>query len=377
MGRDRLGDDLPPDEINILQGGRNYGWPYCYGKQVVDTQFENNEMSLSRCQSSVPAHIDLPAHSAPLGLAFIPEEGWPEEYRLDLLVAYHGSWNRTEPTGYKISRIKLDQQGNFQGEEDFISGWLTPDGGALGRPVDLLALPGGILYISDDKAGVVYRVGVRSDVTISNFSECVAAGYPILESYPRQCREAGGRFFVEVVTPDVSDLIRVFTPVAEAEIANPLVVEGEARGTWFFEGSFPVSLLDESGQTIAQGIASTQGEWMTSEFVPFRAVLNFETPENNFRGTLVLKKDNPSGLSEHDSEIRVSVRFPVTPQTSGNTCFVTGCSNQVCADEQTVTDCAFREEYICYQKAKCERQQNGQCGWTETRELVQCLSQFE
>ena len=113
-----------------------------------------------------------PAHSAPLGLAFIPAEGiislaaatknlpstlWPEEYQGDLLVAYHGSWNRSEPTGYKVVRMKLNTQGEYEGTDDFITGWLAEDG-ALGRPVDLLFDGKGTLYISDDKAGVIYRV---------------------------------------------------------------------------------------------------------------------------------------------------------------------------------------------------------------------------
>ena len=127
------------------------------------------------CKTTVPSSIDLPAHSAPLGLAFIPaplsgvdgdaqppKGGWPKEYEGDLLVAFHGSWNRSEPTGYKIVRIKLDAQGNppagGEGMEDFISGWLQSDGTTLGRPVDILIQPGGVLYISDDKAGVIYKV---------------------------------------------------------------------------------------------------------------------------------------------------------------------------------------------------------------------------
>ena len=100
--------------------------------------------------STIPAFIDIPAHSAPLGLAFFPKE-WPEEFRHDLLVAYHGSWNRTESTGYKVVRHRLDSAGNPVDAEDFITGWLTP-AGALGRPVDILISPGGVIYISDDHA---------------------------------------------------------------------------------------------------------------------------------------------------------------------------------------------------------------------------------
>lgn len=173
MGRDYLGDDLPPDEINIIERGdtdppgppSHYGWPWCYGKNVHDSVFDPEGEKKSFCEEeALSSYIDLPAHSSPLGLAFIPEEGWPEEYWYDLLVAYHGSWNKTEPTGYKIVRIPLDEEGNPEGEpQDFISGWLQSDGSALGRPVDLLVQPGGVLYVTDDKAGVVYRVTYQGE----------------------------------------------------------------------------------------------------------------------------------------------------------------------------------------------------------------------
>lgn len=112
-----------------------------------------------------PSAIDIPAHSAPLGLTFIPRAesrgAWPEEYWGDLLVAYHGSWNRSEPTGYKVVRMKLDDNGRYLGTEDFITGWLTQSGEVLGRPVDLTFDDDGALYVSDDKAGVIYKVEYR------------------------------------------------------------------------------------------------------------------------------------------------------------------------------------------------------------------------
>lgn len=160
MGRDLLGDDIPPDEINILKERGNYGWPICYGNNVHDTDFDKNVYIRNPCEEpfETPAFINIPAHSAPLGLAFVPEEGWPEEYRHNMLVAYHGSWNRSVPTGYKIVRVKLDANENFKGVEDFITGWLTKDNLAFGRPVDILALPGGTMFVSDDKAGVIYLI---------------------------------------------------------------------------------------------------------------------------------------------------------------------------------------------------------------------------
>ena len=154
MGRDRLGDDLPPDEINILGQGDHYGWPYCYGQNVKDEEFKNEE----GCEDKIPSYIDLQAHSAPLGLAFVPEEGWPEAYWNDLLVAYHGSWNRTVPTGYKIMHIELDDEGNEVSRGAFVEGWLAENGDVFGRPVDVEVLPGGTMYITDDHKGAVYRL---------------------------------------------------------------------------------------------------------------------------------------------------------------------------------------------------------------------------
>jgi len=162
MGRDWRGDDLPPDEINIIEQGRNYGWPFCYGKDVHDMDFDPSKTNPCHEPETVPSYIDIPAHSAPLGLAFFPEEGWPKEFLNDLLVAYHGSWNRRIPTGYKIVRYRLDREGRYLGVEDFITGWLTKDTMALGRPVDIMIRPGGTIFVSDDKAGVIYRISRKN-----------------------------------------------------------------------------------------------------------------------------------------------------------------------------------------------------------------------
>lgn len=178
MGRDLLGDNLPPDEINILDPKKkettNYGWPNCYGKNIHDDKFDTNVYIRNPCMEpfETPSYIDLPAHSAPLGLTFIPADSkWPPQYWNNLLVAYHGSWNRSEPTGYKIVRYHLNEKGEYAGvaattvpqEENFISGWLTEKEQALGRPVDLLATKEGVLYVSDDKAGLVYKVEYKGN----------------------------------------------------------------------------------------------------------------------------------------------------------------------------------------------------------------------
>lgn len=167
MGRDSLGDDIPPDEINIIAPGKDYGWPYCYGQNVHDDVFDTKTYIRNPCMEpfEVPSLIDLPAHSAPLGIAFVPDD-WnknvgnaaTDNFTGNLLVAFHGSWNRTTPTGYKIARIAFDSNGKEVSVTDFISGWLTTDGGKLGRPVALVFGPDNALYISDDSTGNVYRV---------------------------------------------------------------------------------------------------------------------------------------------------------------------------------------------------------------------------
>lgn len=151
-GRDFLGDNLPPDEINIIRDSKNYGWPYCYGKKIVDPEHNNTTF----CPTTEPSVHNLQAHSAPLGLRFITGSQF-STWAGDLLVTRHGSWNRSQPVGYDI--VRLDVEGNTViGEYPFITGWLTAKNEKLGRPVDVIFGPDGALYISDDKVNMVYRV---------------------------------------------------------------------------------------------------------------------------------------------------------------------------------------------------------------------------
>lgn len=154
MGRDYLGDELPPEEINIIGDGKDYGWPYCYGNKIHDDNFDTK--GVNTCDGTEAAMYTFCAHCAPLGLIFIQSEQFPNKWQGDLLVSYHGSWNRSSPIGYKV--VKLNVEGDrILGEDDFITGFIK-DGQVLGRPVDLIFDRQGSLYISDDKAGVIYKV---------------------------------------------------------------------------------------------------------------------------------------------------------------------------------------------------------------------------
>ncbi len=158
-GRDFLGEDLPPDEINLVEEGKNYGWPICYGKNIHDTDFDKNVYIRNPCMEpfEMPSLIDLQAHSAPLGLAFYYGDSFPKEYRGNLFVAYHGSWNRKIPTGYKIVSIDMN---NFT-VRDFATGWLSGSN-VRGRPVDIIVADDGSLFVSDDNAGKIYRIYYKS-----------------------------------------------------------------------------------------------------------------------------------------------------------------------------------------------------------------------
>src|SRR3972149_3602919 len=151
-GRDWLGDDLPPEELNRIKGGSDYGWPYCYGDRIPDPDYG----SLERCKGTVAPEVKMQAHSAPLGIGFGYGLKFGYEYEDALYIAFHGSWNRDVPTGYKLVAIPFrDGRPASDSPFDFITGWLV-EGGAWGRPVFPLVGPDGALYLSDDRAGAVY-----------------------------------------------------------------------------------------------------------------------------------------------------------------------------------------------------------------------------
>lgn len=154
-GRDMMGDDLPPETVYILKEGADYGWPRCHNGRIEDPDFGYP----GACEGVEPPLVEMQAHSAPLGMVFYTAGAFPPEYRGDLFIAFHGSWNRSVPTGYKIVRLPLDGSTPAGEVEDFAVGWLNEATGvASGRPVGLAVGPEGALYVSDDKGGFIYRI---------------------------------------------------------------------------------------------------------------------------------------------------------------------------------------------------------------------------
>lgn len=190
------------------------------------------------------------------------------------------------------------------------------------------AIVAGVVVLGVIMFGFLYYSKRQNNYSaITNFSECKQAGYPIMESYPERCQTPDGRQFVNEVsttTPPAStttppmtgkeNLIRVTSLNSNQVVTSPLTVGGVARGYWYFEASFPVELRDGNGKILAQGPATARSDWMTEEFVPFSITLTFAQP-TTATGTLILRKDNPSGLPENDDELRIPVRFSTSERS--------------------------------------------------------------
>ena len=152
-GRDWLGDDQPPDELNHApQPGLHFGFPFCHGGDLHDPELGRK----GTCSDARPPAQKLGPHVASLGMTFYTGEAWPEQYRHQIFIAEHGSWNRREEIGYRVSMVRLEA-GRAAGYETFAEGWFR-DGHLVGRPVDLLVLPDGSMLVSDDNGGRIYRI---------------------------------------------------------------------------------------------------------------------------------------------------------------------------------------------------------------------------
>jgi hypothetical protein len=141
---------------------------------------------------------------------------------------------------------------------------------------------------------------------ITDFHTCSEAGFPVLETFPAQCRTSDGRTFVEDINENAEVVLS--TPTRDALVTSPLSVSGKAKGGWFFEANIPVTLKDANGKVLAQKGAQATEPWQTPEFVNFSTVLEFTTPTTT-TGILLVEKDNPSGLPENSGSYAIPVRF--------------------------------------------------------------------
>lgn len=149
-------DNLPPDELDLITSGADFGWPRCYPDPKTAKRDPNPEYPSADCKKTVPAAFDFQAHSAPLGLVFYGKTQFPAVYRGGAFVAFHGSWNRSVPTGAKVVFVHFTD-GRPTGVSDFATGWLK-DGQYDGRPAGLAVDARGALYVSDDQGGTIYRI---------------------------------------------------------------------------------------------------------------------------------------------------------------------------------------------------------------------------
>lgn len=156
-GRDLLGDNIPPDELNRVDTiGAHFGYPYCHAGSIIDPQFGKGK----NCADYIPPQEKLSPHAAALGMKFYTATMFPEDYQNKVFIAEHGSWNRSEKIGYRVTQVTIDEDGNAKDYGVFADGWLQGEK-VTGRPVDVLVYTDGSLLVSDDLAGAIYRISYQ------------------------------------------------------------------------------------------------------------------------------------------------------------------------------------------------------------------------
>jgi hypothetical protein len=174
---------------------------------------------------------------------------------------------------------------------------------------------GGVGWYFRDQILMALNIAPISNTSIpsvTNFDDCVKAGNPVLESYPAQCKTKSGQTFTENIGNELelTDLIQITKPRPNEVASSPIIITGQARGNWFFEGQFTAKLVDDRGQILNQTVIKSLADWTTTDFVPFAGELVFRLPSVK-TGKLLLVKDNPSGIPENERQLEVPLKFTV------------------------------------------------------------------
>lgn len=232
----------------------------------------------------------------------------------------------------------------------------------------VLGIIGGAFFFSSEAAKkFVHSVRPSSIATVSSTPEQSPETPPTVEEVP-------------TVAIETQQELKVLNIVKGDEVQSPVVIEGEAKASWFQDEKFPVLIWDSQERIIGNGVAQAKAEIdprNLEEMIPFIATVDF-TLSDLKTGYIVLQHRSPQGVVVSKGSVKIPVQFVQrSNMREQGGCYITGCSAQVCSDQETVTECSYKEEYICYQKAVCERQPDGKCGWTETKDLQICLQQFQ
>jgi glucose/arabinose dehydrogenase len=263
-GRDMLGDDFPPCELNRIEQGGFYGWPYANGAKVADPDLgEGNSERIAA--SLAPAHA-FGAHTAPLGLTFLRGSHWPVGYRGAGLTALHGSWNRTKKSGYKVVSLHFGGRGTVT-ERDFVWGF-EEDENVIGRPVDVAEGPDGAIYISDDFTGSIYRVthgeGAAGGLPMELASGLPAATNPFAgmdEEERKQRADRGGALYEHYFCAQCHEGIRAKEGVVVVPLAGLTARYGVDDMVRFMAAPTPpmpaLELSDEERRDLSVWLLST------------------------------------------------------------------------------------------------------------------------
>lgn len=224
-------------------------------------------------------------------------------------------------------------------------------------------------FLFSSQAGKKLILSVRpspSGATTSTAEQNFESQPPVFEEVP-------------TVALETQQEVKISNIVKGDEVQSPAVIEGEAKASWFQDEKFPVLIWDSQERSIGNGIAQAKGTVDPrngEEFIPFIATVDFTLGDLQ-TGYIVLQHRNAQGLLVAKGSVKIPVRFvQKSNMREQGGCFITGCSAQICSDTAITTECSYKEEYICYQKAVCQRQADGKCGWNETKELKLCLLQF-